>query len=70
VIGRKQCNSQIISESIFSKYTYNRFRRLQDLQQKYIDKLNSDSFDATDVFNKGKTPRDKYILQKDDEYEA
>ena len=50
MIGGKKCNSQIISESIFNKYTYDRLRRLQDLQQKYIDKLNGDSFDATDFY--------------------
>ena len=46
LIGRKTSNSQMISESIFEKYTYDRLRRLRGLQQKYIDKLNSDTFQS------------------------
>lgn len=37
----KKSNSQIISETIFDKYTYNRLRRNIDMQNSYINKLKS-----------------------------
>ena len=48
--GRKVSNSQMVSESIFEKYTYDRLRRLKKIQQKYIDKLNSDAFQSTKFY--------------------
>lgn len=50
IVGRKVSNSQMISESIFEKYTYDRLRRLKTYQQKYITKLNSDSFQSTKFY--------------------
>ncbi|MGK0447355.1 MAG: hypothetical protein ACJA2M_001129 [Polaribacter sp.] len=46
VVGRKRSNSQMTSASIFEKYTYNRLRGLRAHQQKYINKLNSNSFQS------------------------
>ena len=39
IIPAKPSNSQIISRTIFEKYTYNRLNRIQKNQKKYIDKL-------------------------------
>jgi hypothetical protein len=38
--------SQMISESIFEKYTYDRLRRIKAYQQKYIYKLNGASYQS------------------------
>ena len=46
LVGRKVSNSQLVSESIFEKYTYDRLKRLKKVQQKYIEKLNSDTFQS------------------------
>jgi len=46
VVGSKVSNSQLNSESIFEKYTYDRLRRLKSAQQKYIEKLNSHTFQS------------------------
>ena len=40
LIPHKESNSQIISETIFEKYTYNRLNRILKEQNEYIDKLN------------------------------
>jgi hypothetical protein len=40
LIPYKNSNSQIISETIFEKYTYNRLNSILRLQNKYIEKLN------------------------------
>lgn len=40
LIPHKVSNSQIISETIFEKYTYNRLNRILKEQSEYIDKLN------------------------------
>jgi hypothetical protein len=50
VVGRKRSNSQMISESIFEKYTYDRLRGLRAYQQKYINKLESDTFQSTKFY--------------------
>mgnify|MGYP003649549607 CR=1 FL=1 len=50
LVGRKVSNSQMVSESIFEKYTYDRLRGLKAAQQKYIDKLNGDSFDSVKFY--------------------
>ena len=50
IVNKKISNSQILSASIFEKYTYDRLRRLKKLQQNYINKLNSDSFDSTKFY--------------------
>jgi hypothetical protein len=50
LVGRKVSNSQMVSESIFEKYTYDRLRRLKKLQENYINKLNSNSFDSTKFY--------------------
>jgi len=39
LIPHKKSNSQIVSETIFDKYTYNRLNRLLDEQDKYIEDL-------------------------------
>ena len=39
-VGTCNSNSQIISETIFEKYTYNRLNSILRLQNKYIEKLN------------------------------
>jgi hypothetical protein len=46
IVNKKISNSQMISSSIFEKYTYNRLRRLKPYHQKYINKLNSNSFQS------------------------
>ncbi|MGK0449145.1 MAG: hypothetical protein ACJA2M_002948 [Polaribacter sp.] len=46
LVNKKISNSQMISESIFEKYTYDRLRGLRAYQQKYINKLNSNSFQS------------------------
>ena len=50
LVGRKVSNSQLVSESIFEKYTYDRLKRLKKVQQKYIEKLNSDAFQSTKFY--------------------
>ena len=50
VVNRKISNSQMLSASIFEKYTYDRLRRLKSYQQKYIDKLNSNGFQSTKFY--------------------
>lgn len=50
LVGRKVSNSQMISESIFDKYTYDRLRRLKAYQQKYITKLKSNTFQSTKFY--------------------
>lgn len=50
VVNKKISNSQMISTSIFEKYTYDRLRRLKSYQQKYLDKLNSDRFQSTKFY--------------------
>jgi hypothetical protein len=46
IVNKKISNSQMISSSIFEKYTYDRLRRLKPYHQKYINKLNSNSFQS------------------------
>lgn len=50
VINKKISNSQMLSTSIFEKYTYDRLKRLKSYQQKYIDKLNSNGFQSTKFY--------------------
>ena len=46
IVNKKISNSQMTSSSIFEKYTYDRLRRLKPYHQKYINKLNSNSFQS------------------------
>ena len=46
IVNKKISNSQMISSSIFEKYTYDRLRRLKPYHQKYIKKLESDTFQS------------------------
>lgn len=50
IVNRKVSNSQLISESIFEKYTYDRLKRLLKIQSKYIDKLNGSSFQSSKFY--------------------
>jgi hypothetical protein len=46
IVNKKISNSQMTSSSIFEKYTYDRLRRLKPYHQKYIKKLESDTFQS------------------------
>jgi hypothetical protein len=50
LVNSKISNSQLISESIFEKYTYDRLKRLTKIQSKYIDKLNGSSFQSSKFY--------------------
>jgi len=49
-LKKKKSNSQIISETIFNKYTYNRLRRNRDEQISHINKLRSGSYNSINFY--------------------